>query len=62
MFPSAYPPLPPLQPSSCSSSCLSYKDPFPRMISKDPTLPRYQTEPPMEWAPSPPPEGRVPSP
>jgi hypothetical protein len=62
MFPPAYPPLPPLQPSSRSSSCLSYKDPSPRMISRDPTLPRYQTEPPIEWALSPPPEKGASSP
>jgi hypothetical protein len=49
----AYPPLPPSHPSSCSSSCLSYKDPSPWMISRDPTPPRYQTEPPEERAPSP---------
>jgi hypothetical protein len=48
----AYPPLPPSQPSSRSSSCLSYKNPSPRMISRDPTPPRYQTDPP-ERAPSP---------
>jgi hypothetical protein len=53
MFPPAYPPLPPSQPSSHSSSCLSYKDPSPQMISRDPTPPRYQTEPPEERAPSP---------
>jgi hypothetical protein len=49
----AYPPLPPSHPSSHSSSHLSYKDPFPQLISRDPTPPRYQTEPPEERAPSP---------
>jgi hypothetical protein len=53
MFPPAYPPLPPSQFSSHSSSHLSYKDPSPQMISRDPTPPRYQTEPPAERAPSP---------
>jgi hypothetical protein len=51
--PYAYPPLPPSQPSSRSSSCLSYKDPFSQIISRDPTPPRYQTDPPEERAPSP---------
>jgi hypothetical protein len=45
MFPPAYQPLPPSQPSSHSSSHLSYKDPSPWMISRDPTPPRYQTDP-----------------
>jgi hypothetical protein len=49
----AYPALPPSQPSSCSSSCLSYKDPSPWIISRDPTPSRYKTEPPEERAPSP---------
>jgi hypothetical protein len=37
----AYPPLPPSQPSSHSSSRLSYMDPSPRITSRDPTPPRY---------------------
>jgi hypothetical protein len=53
MFPPAYPPLPPSHPSSHSSSRLSYKDLSPRMISRDSTPPRYQTEPLEERAPSP---------
>jgi hypothetical protein len=53
MFPPAYPLLPPSQPSSHSSSCLSYKDPSPHLISRDPTPPRYQTDPQVERAPSP---------
>jgi hypothetical protein len=48
-----YPPLPPSQPSSCSSSCLSYIDPSPRITSRDPTLARYQTDPPEPRDPSP---------
>jgi hypothetical protein len=51
--PPAYPPLPPSQPSSYSSSHLSYKDPFPRITSRDPTPPRYQTDPPDDRDPSP---------
>jgi hypothetical protein len=51
--PYAYPPSPPSHPSSRSSSHLSYKDPFPWMISRDPTPPRYQTDPPEERASSP---------
>jgi hypothetical protein len=53
MFLPAYPPLPPSQPSSHSSSHLSYKDPSPRIISRDPTPLRYQTDLPEERAPSP---------
>jgi hypothetical protein len=53
MFPPAYPPLPPSQPPSRSSSCLSYKDPSPWIISRDPTQPRYQTDLLEERAPSP---------
>jgi hypothetical protein len=49
----AYPPLPPSQPSSHSSSCLSYMDPPPWITSRDPTPPRYQTDPLVERAPSP---------
>jgi hypothetical protein len=37
----AYPPLPPSQPSSHSSSHLSYMNPSPRITSRDPTPPRY---------------------
>jgi hypothetical protein len=51
--PQMFPPLPPSHSSSRSSSRLSYKDPSPRMISRDPTPPSYQTEPPEERAPSP---------
>jgi hypothetical protein len=40
----AYPPLPPSQPSSHSSSCLSYIDPSPWITSRDPTPLRYQTD------------------
>jgi hypothetical protein len=53
MFRPAYPPLPPSHPSSRSISHLSYKDSSPWMISRDPTPPRYQTEPLEERAPSP---------
>jgi hypothetical protein len=42
----SYLPLPPSQPSSHSSSCLSYLNPSPQITSGDPTPPRYQTEPP----------------
>jgi hypothetical protein len=49
----AYPPLPPSQPSSRSSSHLSYMDPFPQITSKDPTPPRYQTDPLEHRNPSP---------
>jgi hypothetical protein len=53
MFSPAYPPLLPSQPSSHSSSHLSYKDPSPWIFSRAPTLPRYKTDPPEERAPSP---------
>jgi hypothetical protein len=49
----AYPPLPPSQPSSHSSSHLSYMDPAPQIASRDPTLPRYQTNPLEHKDPSP---------
>jgi hypothetical protein len=49
----AYLPLPPSQPSSCSSSCLSYMNPSPRITSRDPTPLRYQTEPLEHRDPSP---------
>jgi hypothetical protein len=43
----AYPPLPPSPTSSRSShSHLSYIDPAPWITSRDPTPPRYQTDPP----------------
>jgi hypothetical protein len=53
MFPPAYLPLPPSQPFSRSSSHLSYKDSSPWMTSRDPTPPRYQTDPPEHRNPSP---------
>jgi hypothetical protein len=49
----AYLPLPLSQPSSCSSSHLSYVDPSPWITSGDPTPLRYQTDPPEHRDPSP---------
>jgi hypothetical protein len=44
----AYPPLPPSQPSSCSSSCLSYKSHSPLLVENpDPWVNSYVLPPPM---------------